>query len=98
MSENSASRLLRLVDELTETARRLGLEVRRERILREVGYRARGGACRLREKDLIILDSAQPPAEQVEVLVEILRARNLDDLYLSPAARRDRHRGRPHGG
>jgi hypothetical protein len=88
MSENSASRLLRLVDELTETARRLGLEVRREKILREVGYRARGGACRLREKDLIILDSAQHPAEQVEVLVEILRARNLDDLYLSPAARR----------
>lgn len=88
MSENSASRLLRLVDELTETARRLGLEVRREKILREVGYRARGGACRLREKDLIILDSAQPLAEQVEVLVEILRARNLDDLYLSPAARR----------
>ena len=88
MSENSASRLLRLVDELTETARRLGLEVRREKILREVGYRARGGACRLREKDLIILDSAQPPTEQVEVLVEILRARNLDDLYLSPAARR----------
>jgi hypothetical protein len=88
MSENSASRLLRLVDELTETARRLGLEVRREKILREVGYRARGGACRLREKDLIILDSAQPPSEQVEVLVEILRARNLDDLYLSPAARR----------
>jgi len=88
MSENSASRLLRLVDELTETARRLGLEVRREKLLREVGYRARGGACRLREKDLIILDSAQPPAEQVEVLVEILRARNLDDLYLSPAARR----------
>lgn len=88
MSENSASRLLRLVDELTETARRLGLEVRREKILREVGYRARGGACRLREKDLIILDSAQPPAEQVEVLVEILRGRNLDDLYLSPAARR----------
>lgn len=88
MSENSASRLLRLVDELTETARRLGLEVRREKILREVGYRARGGACRLREKDLIILDSAQPPAEQVEVLVEILRTRNLDDLYLSPAARR----------
>src|SRR5260370_17433545 len=85
MSENSASRLLRLVDELTETARRLGLEVRREKILREVGYRARGCACRLREKDLIILDSAQPPAEQVEVLVKIIRAPNLHDLYLSPA-------------
>jgi hypothetical protein len=38
-----ATRLSRLVDELTEAAKRLGLEVRRERILREVGYRARGG-------------------------------------------------------
>jgi hypothetical protein len=53
MSDNRAARLSRLVDELTEAAKRLGLEVRRERILREVGYRARGGACRLREKYLI---------------------------------------------
>jgi hypothetical protein len=88
MSGNSASRLLRQFDELAETARRLGFEVRCEKLLREVGYRARGGACRLREKNLIILDSAQRPAEQIEVLVEVLRARNLDDLYLSPAARR----------
>jgi len=58
------------------------------RKFREVGYRARGGACRLREKDLIILDSSQPPAEHVDVLVEILFARNLDDLHLSPASRR----------
>jgi hypothetical protein len=56
--------------------------------LREVGYRARGGACRLREKDLVIIDSAQPPAEQLEVLLEALRPRDLESLYLSPAARR----------
>jgi hypothetical protein len=62
--------------------------LRRERILREVGYRARGGACRLREKYLIIIDRDQPPAEQLEVLVEALRGRDLEQLYLSPAARR----------
>jgi hypothetical protein len=28
------------------------VQVKRERLMREVGYRARGGACRLREKDL----------------------------------------------
>jgi hypothetical protein len=82
------ARISSLVDELAEAATRVGIEVRRERLLREVGYRARGGACRLREKNLVILDSAQPPAEQLEVLLDALRARDLESLYLSPAVRR----------
>ena len=88
MSEQKESRLLSLVEELAEAAVRLGLEVRREKILREVGYRARGGACRLREKDLVILDREQPAAEQLEVLADALRSRDLESVYLSPAARR----------
>jgi len=88
MSDKKGTRQLRLVDELEEAAKRIGLEVRRERILREVGYRARGGACRLREKDLIILDRDLPAADQIEVLAEALRERNLEDGYFSPAARR----------
>jgi hypothetical protein len=35
MSDNKSTRLLRLVDELAEAAQRLGLEVRREKILAE---------------------------------------------------------------
>jgi hypothetical protein len=88
MSESKESRLSRIAEELADAARRLGLEVRREKLMREVGYRARGGACRLREKDLIILDREQPAAEQIEVLADALRARDLEQLYLSPAARR----------
>jgi ribonuclease P protein component len=88
MSDNKTARQLRLVDELVEVAKRVGLEVRRERILREVGYRARGGACRLREQDLLIIDRDQPAGEQIEVLAEALRERNVEELYLSPAARR----------
>jgi hypothetical protein len=34
------------------TKARIGVQVKRERLMREVGYRARGGACRLREKGL----------------------------------------------
>jgi hypothetical protein len=83
-----SARIASLVEELAQAAERVGLQVRRERLLREVGYRARGGACRLREKDLVIIDSAQPPAEQLEVLLEALRTRDLEFLYLSPAARR----------
>jgi hypothetical protein len=83
-----SARIASLVEELAQAAERVGLQVRRERLMREVGYRARGGACRLREKDLVIIDSAQPPAEQLEVLIEALRSRDLETLYLSPAARR----------
>jgi len=87
MNEKS-SRLMKLADELVEAAGRLGLEVRREKILREIGYRARGGACRLRARELIILDREMAPADQIEVIAEALRQRDHEQLYLSPAARR----------
>jgi len=88
MSESKNGRLLRLVDELTEAAKRVGIEVRREKIMREIGYRVRGGPCRLRDQDLIILDREQAPGDQIEVLAEALRSRDLEQVYLSPAARR----------
>ncbi len=88
MSEQSQTRLERVVDELAKAAARVGLEVRRERILREVGYRARGGQCQLHERKLVIIDREQPAAEQLEVLADALRGYDLESLYLSPAARR----------
>ena len=89
MNDSKAgARIASMVEELAQAAERVGLQVRRERLLREVGYRARGGACRLREQNLVIIDSAQPPAEQLEVLLDALRTRDLEGLYLSPAARR----------
>ena len=91
MSELSEARIMRIVDELAEAARRVGLEVRREKIMREIGYRTRGGACRLRDKNLLIVDPDQPAGEQLEVIAEALRSRDLESLYLSPAARRVVH-------
>ncbi|HXN13990.1 MAG TPA: hypothetical protein VN865_12830 [Candidatus Acidoferrales bacterium] len=93
MSELSEARMMRIVEELAEAAQRVGLEVRREKIMREIGYRARGGACRLRDKNLVIIDRDQPAAEQLEVIAEALRSRDLESLYLSPAARRVVHIG-----
>jgi hypothetical protein len=93
MSELSEARMMRIVDELAEAAQRVGLEVRREKIMREIGYRTRGGACRLRDKNLVIIDRDQPAAEQLEVIAEALRSRDLESLYLSPAARRVVHPG-----
>lgn len=88
MTEHNESRLRRVVEELIEAAERSGVKVRREKLLREVGYRARGGACRLREENLVIIDRDQPAHEQLELLAEALRERDLESVYLSPAARR----------
>ena len=73
MSEQNNSRTERVLDELIEAAERVGLKVRRERIMREVGYRARGGACRLRDDDMVIIDRDQPPHEQLEIVRHIRR-------------------------
>ncbi|HUN58487.1 MAG TPA: hypothetical protein VMU41_10270 [Candidatus Binataceae bacterium] len=91
MGDTKNARMVRLVDELADAAKRVGIEVRREKIMREVGYRVRGGPCRLRDQDLIILDREQPPADQIEVLADALRSRDLERVYLSPAARRILH-------
>jgi hypothetical protein len=88
MSEHKESRAQRVLDELIEAAERVGIKVRREKLMREVGYRARGGSCRLREDNLVIIDRDQPPHEQLEILAEALKGRDLEALYLSPEARR----------
>lgn len=84
----SASEQLALLEELKTVATRLGFEVREEKLLREVGYRVRSGSCRVREAQLIFLDRGLPPSAQIDILVDELAGRRLDDVYLSPAARR----------
>jgi hypothetical protein len=81
-------RLLKIADELADAAQRLGIVVRREKIQREVGYRVRGGECRLRDENLIIIDREMPPDDQIEVFAQALRGRAHEQFYLSPAARR----------
>jgi len=77
-----------LCEELKEVARRLGVQVREEVLLREVGYHARSGACRVRGEDMIFLDRSLPAAERIHLLVNALAGRDLEPFYLSPALRR----------
>jgi ribonuclease P protein component len=88
MTEQTNSRAERVLDELIEAAEKVGLTVRRERIMREVGYRVRGGSCRLRNNDMVIIDRDQAPHEQLEIVAEALKRRDLEAVYLSPAARK----------
>jgi hypothetical protein len=84
-----------LCEELKEVARRLGVQVREETLLREVGYRVRSGACRVRGADVIFVDRGLPPGERVQVLLEGIAGRDVETVYLSPALRRliERRRG-----
>ncbi len=78
---------LAMLDELKGAAEKLGLKVREEKLLREVGYRVRSGRCRVGEEEVIFLDRNTPTDSQIDVLIEELADRELDQVYLSPAAR-----------
>lgn len=84
-----------LCEELKEVARRLGVEVREEILLREVGYRVRSGRCRVRGADVIFLDRSLASGERVQVLLDGLAGRDVDGVYVSPALRRLLERRRP---
>jgi len=86
-ASRDGSAQLALLEELKNAAEKLGLSVREERLLREVGYRVRSGSCRLRDEEVIFLDRSLPASAQLEVLVDELVGRRLDSIYLSPAAR-----------
>jgi len=64
-----------VLKELVELAGRMNIEVRKEKLLREVGYHAHSGCCRLNGRDLIILDRDAPIADQVEFLAAELYER-----------------------
>lgn len=64
------------LQELMAVAGRMNIEVRTERLLREVGYHARSGRCRLNGQDLIIIDRDAPLPDQVEFLTAELEEEN----------------------
>ena len=77
-----------LLAELKDVATDLGIRVREEKLLRGVGYRVRGGGCRLHDQDLVFLDRTWPVTRRIDVLLDELVQRDVDTRTLPPAARR----------
>ncbi len=71
------------LNELIEFAQRLQIEVRTEKLLREVGYHPISGSCRLGEKKLIILDRDLPVKDQVDLLADEIK-RSIPDSSVVP--------------
>ena len=84
----ASPRLEALAAELRTVAGAIGIRVRQERLLREVGYHARSGLCRLGDEEILLLDHELPLDAQIDLLIGALRGRSVDDALLSHEARR----------
>jgi hypothetical protein len=68
------------LSELIEVAKALNIEVRTEKLLREVGYRARSGRCRLNGRELILVDRDSSLSDQIDFLSAELSQRQRESL------------------
>jgi hypothetical protein len=66
---------------LIGTAKQMNIEVRTEKLLREVGYRARSGRCRLNGREVILIDRDAPLSDQIEFLSAALAERQTDSPH-----------------
>ncbi|HEY7716729.1 MAG TPA: hypothetical protein VIE90_19600 [Candidatus Binatia bacterium] len=66
------------LQELILSAKRLNIQVRSEKLLREAGYRTKSGSCRVRGKDLILLDRDARITDQIDFLATELAEREAD--------------------
>lgn len=64
-----------LLQKLIGRARELDIEVRTEKLMREVGYHVHSGRCRVRGKEVLLLDRDAPLRDQVEFLAAELEER-----------------------
>ncbi|HZR85053.1 MAG TPA: hypothetical protein VFD92_28415 [Candidatus Binatia bacterium] len=80
-------RLEALAKELCELAERVGIHVRQERLLREVGYHTKSGLVWLDGAEILLLDHELAPDQKVELLTGVLGERDLAGVELSDDAR-----------
>jgi hypothetical protein len=77
MTKRHESRL----SELIGAARQMNIEVRTEKLLREVGYRARSGRCRVNGQELILIDRDAPISDQIDFLSAELAQRQSESPH-----------------
>ncbi len=77
-----------LLERLKEIAAASGLEVREERLHREVGYSVRSGVCRLDDHEILLLDRNATNADRIEAVCNVLSDRDLDSIFIEPELRR----------
>ena len=77
-----------LLERLKEIAAASGLEVREERLYREVGYSVHSGVCRVGDQEVLLLDKNATTPERIESMCAVLSDRDLDAVFIEPELRR----------
>jgi len=72
------------LQELIAAAKQRNIEVRTEKLLREVGYRAHSGRCRINDQDVILIDKDASLTDQVDFLSAELAAHQNDQTPSEP--------------
>jgi len=75
-----------ILGHLESVADQLGVEIRYEPMEGETAL-SPGGLCRIRGKQVIIVNSKAPSGDQVGTLVKALRRLDLSQIYLRPGIR-----------
>lgn len=57
---------------MINAAKERNIEVRKEKLLREVGYRVHSGRCRINGREVILIDRDAPISDQIEFLSNAL--------------------------
>ena len=66
------------LQDLIASAKQLNIHVRMEKLLREAGYRAHSGRCRVKGQELIVIDRDTPLVDQIEFLTNELAGRQAE--------------------
>ena len=63
------------LQDLIVRAKAMNVQVRKEKLLREAGYRVHSGRCRVNGQDVILIDRDAPISDQIEFLASELAER-----------------------
>ena len=72
-----------IIGELERLARKMGIDVRYEKM-----GKLRGGLCRVGDKLILFINKSLTPQSQVEVFVEELKTQNWQKHFVVPEVRR----------
>lgn len=76
----------KLLEQLEELAQKLDLKVRYEQIRKESRFYP-GGLCRVKDEDIIIINSKAPLEDKINTFVEALGNIDLSNVFMHPALR-----------
>lgn len=71
------------LQDLIVRAKAMNVQVRKEKLLREAGYRVHSGRCRVNGQDVILIDRDVPIGDQIEFLASELAERHDPPMAVS---------------